>query len=109
MALSYTQETGQRQKDSAPIDIPVRYLNADLSIIDLLDMTSITHTTQQRDRYEALFENSSDAILIISGGRFVDCNRAAIEMLRSKDKASVLLTHPLRTFPRVPARWPAFF
>jgi hypothetical protein len=30
MALSYTQETGQRQKDSAPIDIPVRYLNADL-------------------------------------------------------------------------------
>jgi len=62
-------------------------------------MTSITHTTQQRDRYEALFENSSDAILILSGGRFVDCNRAAIEMLRSKDKASVLQTHPSKLSP----------
>jgi PAS domain S-box-containing protein len=62
-------------------------------------MTSITHTTQQRDRYEALFENSSDAILILSGGRFVDCNRAAIEMLRSKDKASVLQTHPSELSP----------
>src|SRR5215471_11805253 len=37
-----------------------------------------------------VFENSPDAILIIQDGKFVDCNRAAVEMFRSQTKQELL-------------------
>ncbi len=51
------------------------------------------------DRYRILFENSADAILIIEGDRFVDCNRAAVEMLRCEGKEQVLNRHPAELSP----------
>ncbi len=50
-------------------------------------------------RYRVLFENSADAKLIISGDKFVDCNTAAVKMLRCKDKDAVLQTHPSELSP----------
>ncbi len=40
--------------------------------------------------YRELFERSPDAILIIEGDRFVDCNPAAVRMLRFPDKQTLL-------------------
>ena len=37
-----------------------------------------------------VFENSPDAILIIQDGKFIDCNRAAVEMFRSENKQELL-------------------
>jgi len=37
-----------------------------------------------------VFENSPDAILIIQDGKFIDCNRAAVEMFRSDSKQELL-------------------
>ncbi|MBW1686749.1 MAG: response regulator [Deltaproteobacteria bacterium] len=51
------------------------------------------------DRYRALFENSADAILIIEDDTFIDCNAAAVEMLRCRDKAAVMQTHPSELSP----------
>jgi signal transduction histidine kinase/CheY-like chemotaxis protein len=42
------------------------------------------------DFYRALFEHSADAILVIEDERFVDCNPAAVRMLRFPDKQSLL-------------------
>jgi len=57
-------------------------------------------TTQDpADRYRALFENSADAILIIEDNTFIDCNAAAVEMLRCRDKAAVMQTHPSELSP----------
>ncbi len=42
------------------------------------------------DFYRALFEHSSDAFLVIEDERFVDCNPAAVRMLRFPDKQSLL-------------------
>ncbi len=59
-------------------------------------------TTQDpADRYRALFENSADAILIIEDDTFVDCNAAAVEMLRCRDKATVMQTHPSELSPEI--------
>jgi len=59
-------------------------------------------TTQDpADRYRALFENSADAILIIEDDTFVDCNAAAVEMLRCRDKAAVRQTHPSELSPEI--------
>ena len=51
------------------------------------------------DAYRELFERSADAILIIEGESFVDCNQATVEMLRLPDKAAVLRTHPSELSP----------
>lgn len=57
------------------------------------------HDPVARDRYRALFDNSADAILIIEKDRFVDCNQAAVDMLRYTDKNSLLQCHPSELSP----------
>jgi len=51
------------------------------------------------NRYRALFERSADAILIIDGDRFVDCNQATVDMLRYETKDELLRTHPSELSP----------
>lgn len=62
------------------------------------------------DPYRELFEHSPDAILIIEGGRFVDCNEATARMLRfssrdellrrfQSDQAEPLSVHPAEFSP----------
>ncbi len=51
------------------------------------------------DTYRELFERSTDAILIIEGDRFVDCNQACVEMLRYGTREEVLQTHPSELSP----------
>jgi PAS domain S-box-containing protein len=51
--------------------------------------------------FQLLFERSGDAILLLDGqtSQFVDCNQAALTMLRAASKAEVLATHPSRLSP----------
>ena len=51
------------------------------------------------DRYRTLFEQSADAILIIAGDTFVDCNQATVDMLRYETKRELLETHPSELSP----------
>ncbi len=51
------------------------------------------------DPYRELFEKSSDAILIIEGDKFVDCNQATVDMLRYENRGEVLRTHPSELSP----------
>jgi len=44
----------------------------------------------ERDFYRELFEHSPDAILVIEGDRFVDCNPAAVKMMRFPSKEALL-------------------
>jgi PAS domain S-box-containing protein len=52
-----------------------------------------------RDPYRELFERSADAILIIEGETFIDCNDATVKMLRYSRKEDVLKTHPSALSP----------
>jgi PAS domain S-box-containing protein len=61
-------------------------------------------TAEERGRpdpYRELFERSADAILIIEGETFVDCNEATVRMLRYRDRAELLKTHPSELSPPV--------
>ncbi len=53
----------------------------------------------KKDRYRELFERSADAILIIVGGKFVDCNESTVKMLRYMNKKDLLDTHPSQLSP----------
>ena len=45
-------------------------------------------------RFRALFENSSDALLIFHNKKLIDCNRAALQMLRAESMAQLSGAHP---------------
>ena len=51
------------------------------------------------DPYREFFERSADAILIIDGGAFVDCNQATVDMLRARNREHILNTHPSELSP----------
>lgn len=51
------------------------------------------------NRFRVLFEDSSDAHLLFDDSGIIDCNNAAIEMLKCKDKREVLLLHPASLSP----------
>lgn len=52
-----------------------------------------------RDRFRVLFEQSSDAHLLFDDNGIIDCNAAALTMMRCSDKARLLGVHPARLSP----------
>lgn len=54
---------------------------------------------QSEKKYRRLFEHSKDAILIIENGRYVDCNKATVDMLGYEHKDQFLGTHPADISP----------
>jgi len=53
------------------------------------------------EKFRVLFEHSSDAHLIFDGGGIIDCNHAAVAMLRCPDKQQVLRLHPATLSPEL--------
>ncbi len=51
-------------------------------------------------RFKVLFDESSDPYLIFDGGHFVDCNRAAVNLLGFADKAELLSQPPAALSPQ---------
>ena len=56
---------------------------------------------KQVQSYETLFQNSHDGILIIKNNKFVDCNKAVVDMLKYDNKLELLDTHPSEFSPKV--------
>ncbi len=54
---------------------------------------------ESEEKYRTLFEKSDDAMLLIDNGKFVDCNAAAVKMLKYKNKYDLLETHPSELSP----------
>ena len=50
-------------------------------------------------KYRTFFENSGDAMLIIEGDKFIDCNAATVAMLGYEHKEELLNVHPSKLSP----------
>jgi len=59
----------------------------------------ITERAQSEERFRVLFEQSSDAHLLFDDAGIIDCNAAALTMMRCADKARLLGVHPARLSP----------
>lgn len=79
--------------------------NAIRSIGTVQDVTELKQTEEalyeSENKYKTLFEQSADAILILEGENFSDCNMAAIDMFGFKNKEEVLGTHPSEISPEI--------
>lgn len=52
-----------------------------------------------QNRYQTLFSKTADALLLIEGQSFVDCNQAALDMLMFSTKQELYNTHPSKLSP----------
>ena len=60
-------------------------------------------------KYRAFFETSADAMLIIEGDEFIDCNAATVRLLGYDEKEKLLNTHPSKLSPETqPDGQPSF-
>ncbi len=52
--------------------------------------------------FRMMFERSADALVVldVSAGQFIDCNQAAVDMMRCADKSELLAQHPARFSPQ---------
>ncbi|MFB2975669.1 GAF domain-containing protein [Microseira sp. BLCC-F43] len=55
---------------------------------------------QSEARFRQLYEQSGDAILLLDGEVFIDCNSAAVAMMRCADKKQFLSLHPSQLSPQ---------
>lgn len=71
------------------------------AIESLRDITDRKRSKEALNESEAkfrlLFERSADAMLLLDGGKFVDCNKAALDMMKCSDKEDLLNLHPSQT------------
>jgi diguanylate cyclase (GGDEF)-like protein/PAS domain S-box-containing protein len=84
------------------------YLEIDAGLIHDADGKTIAVVETLRDmtlrqsaetRLRTIFDRSPDPVWIIENGCFVECNDAAVSMLRYASKNELLLTHPSRLSP----------
>ncbi|MEG4342599.1 AAA family ATPase [Microcoleus sp. A003_D6] len=56
---------------------------------------------QSEARFRQLYEQSGDAILLLDGDAFIDCNPATVKMMRCNDKTQLLSLHPAQLSPEI--------
>ncbi|MCF0060156.1 PAS domain-containing protein [Dyadobacter chenwenxiniae] len=62
-------------------------------------ITDIHEHYSLREKLSVVFEHSTDAHLLIDDRGILDCNQAAVQMLRCQDKSELLTIHPAKFSP----------
>ena len=100
MVEPMTQESGDEPSKNSGEKVELRRSRAAASDLSASVTREFSGSgSPEVDTYRELFERSADAILIIEGETFIDCNEATVEMLRYRDKAQLLETHPSELSP----------
>ena len=88
----------------------VRYTEHDKVLLEFVS-SQIAATVERKQveaalsasesRFRVMFERTADALMLLDGttGIFVDCNQAAVELLRCQDKSELLQLHPSQISP----------
>ena len=74
--------------------------NENQSLLDKLSKHEQSLSESQR-RYHTLFEKTTDALLLIDGNKFIDCNQATLDMLGYNTKEELYDTHPSELSPEI--------
>ncbi len=81
--------------------MPTGLILAILGLIVLLVM-NIGHTAIQREnelKYRTLFENAGDAIFLMNGNRFIDCNKRTLEVFGCSTRNEIIGHTPVDFSP----------
>lgn len=73
-----------------PVEIAISRLEFDDDVYFSGIIRDVSERKEKSDILKTIFDNSSDAYLLIGEQGILDCNRAAIQMLRAGDKRKLL-------------------
>jgi len=89
-----------------PIEIIVNALKIgsdNLFMGTVKDITERKHAEKELEesekKFRELFEKSKDAVLILKNGKFVECNKATVDLLKYNNKNEILNLHPSELSP----------
>ncbi len=70
-------------------------------VIDITERKQTEEALRESERkFRLLFDRSPDAMLLLDGDKFVDCNPAAVRMLRGASKEEILSLTPAQLSPK---------
>jgi PAS domain S-box-containing protein len=100
-AMEYEAVRQRRDGTAVTVIVSISALRNPAGVVDrlILVYTDITERQRADERFRVLFEFSSDAHLILDQSGILDCNRAAVEMLRCRDKNDLLRRQPSEFSP----------
>ncbi len=70
-------------------------------VVEMRDTSEHDIASEGHAKYKAFFENSIDAMVILEGDTFVDCNTAAARMLGYESKANLISLRPPQVSPEL--------
>ncbi|HWQ20807.1 MAG TPA: PAS domain S-box protein [Methanotrichaceae archaeon] len=115
--LKKAAETRMPQSGECTVPLPGGTIICTAAYIPLLDdsgaikqILAVTHDITERKKMEEalkeseakfrlLFERSADAMFLVDLGKFIDCNRAALEMMKCHFKEELLNLTPAQISP----------
>ncbi len=72
-----------------------------IALMRRLQRRSQQNLIASEQRLRHFFEESGDPVLIASGERFIDCNQAAVDILKAPSKKAVLMMGPVGLSPEL--------
>ncbi len=82
----------------------IEYKGKPAGLLSILDITEQKQAElsliESENKYRNLFNKSNDPTLLIDESNFIDCNEAAVEILKFKNKKAVLNSHPSALSPK---------
>jgi PAS domain S-box-containing protein len=86
---------------SAPLyDSSGNIVGAIESIRDITERKRTDEALKESEaKFRLLFERSADAMFLMDGKKYIDCNRAAMEMMKCSTKEEMLNLHPFQIAP----------
>jgi|GEM_PF-1657918 len=77
----------------------IHTIKENIEKLDLKVEQRTKELAEQKRVFETLFYDTSDGILLLSNGRFIDCNDAVVKMLKYQSKDDLLSIHPSELSP----------
>jgi len=97
---SHLQRSDELGVLSAEFNVMVDTIEDNIRNLDQNVAEKTLEIEEQNRIFESLFYESSDGILLIQNGQFIDCNRAAYQMLQYENKKELIVAHPSEISPK---------
>ncbi len=88
------------QELAKDFNIMVDIVENNINNLDKIIQEKTQEVQEQKDIYENVYQKSTDGILLIEDGKFINCNESIVKMLQYSSKNELLNIHPSKLSPQ---------
>ena len=96
ISLTYDEFERQYQRIKGSFDLTTKEYNA---LRQKIEDEALFSIQQSEKKFRALYETSSDAVMMLNEKGFTDCNQAALDMFQVSSKEIYTTLHPVQISP----------